>query len=120
LNHYLDVGGNFIDTANVYGGGLSESTIAQVLRERVAAGKQTGRVYVVTKVGRSHGDPEARISDAPHSAANYTAEAVLAAVEGSRRRLGVDCLDLVQLHCPPLETLKVGSDDLCLPSIPDC
>ncbi len=109
LHRYLDAGGNFIDTANVYGGGLSESTIAEVLKARTERGQQTERVYVVTKAGRSHGDPEARMSDGPHSPAFYTEEAIVAAVEGSRRRLGVACLDLVQLHCPPLSVLQEGA-----------
>ena len=106
LNQYLNAGGNFIDTANVYGGGLSEKTIAEVLRNRASVTKE--RIYVVTKAGRSHGDPEHKLSDAPHSSANYTEEALLAAVDGSRRRLGVECLDLVQLHCPPLACLNDG------------
>eukprot|EP00048_Salpingoeca_helianthica_P017651 m.238385 g.238385 ORF g.238385 m.238385 type:complete len:356 (+) comp21753_c0_seq1:34-1101(+) len=109
LNRYLDAGGNFIDTADVYGGGLSEKTIAEVLRTRAAEGRQTERVYVVTKAGRSHGDPEHKLSTNGHSPANYTPEALEAAVEGSRRRLGVACLDLVQLHCPPRETLVDGA-----------
>lgn len=109
LHRYLDAGGNFIDTADVYGGGLSEKTIAAVLQERRASGVQQERVYVVTKAGRSHGDPEHRLSTNPHSAANYTPEALCASVDGSRRRLGVECLDLVQLHCPPREVLSVGA-----------
>eukprot|EP00047_Mylnosiga_fluctuans_P015274 m.44821 g.44821 ORF g.44821 m.44821 type:complete len:353 (-) comp5846_c0_seq1:95-1153(-) len=108
LHEYLDQGGNFIDTANVYGAGLSEKTIATVLSERKAAGKDTERIFVVTKAGRSHGDVEARLSDGPHGPANYTEEALTAAVDGSLRRLGVACLDLLQLHCPPTETVKAG------------
>ena len=63
---------------------------------------------MVTKAGRSHGDPETRISNSPHGPANYTLDAITEAVEGSRRRLGVDTLDLVQLHCPPLDVIKEG------------
>ena len=61
VNAYLDQGGNFLDTANVYGGdygtdkfGWSEKTIREVLAERKAAGKDEGRrIYIATKAGRA-------------------------------------------------------------------
>ena len=63
--------------------------IAQVLKERGGP-----RPFVATKAGR-------RLS--PHVAAGYTRENLTAFVERSLRNLEVDCLDLVQLHCPPPE-----------------
>ncbi|MFN2220377.1 MAG: aldo/keto reductase, partial [Anaerolineae bacterium] len=61
----------------------------QVLRERSGE-----RIYVATKAGR-------RLS--PHVADGYTRENLTAFVERSLRNLGVETLDLVQLHCPPTE-----------------
>ena len=89
LRKALDLGVNFIDTADVYGDGRSEKLIGQVLRERKGE-----RIYVATKAGR-------RLS--PHVADGYNRENLTAFVERSLRKLGVDTLDLVQLHCPPIE-----------------
>ena len=87
LHKALDLGVNFIDTADVYGDGRSEKLIAQVLRERKGE-----RIYVATKAGR-------RLS--PHEADGYNRENLTTFVERSLRYLGVETLDLVQLHCPP-------------------
>ena len=89
LRRALDQGVNLIDTADVYGDGRSEKLIGQVLRERSGE-----RIYVATKAGR-------RLS--PHVADGYTRENLTAFVERSLRNLGVETLDLVQLHCPPTE-----------------
>jgi aryl-alcohol dehydrogenase-like predicted oxidoreductase len=89
LHKALDQGVNLIDTADVYGDGRSERLIGQVLRERKGE-----RIYVTTKAGR-------RLS--PHVAAGYNRANLTAFVERSLRYLGVDTLDLVQLHCPPTE-----------------
>jgi aryl-alcohol dehydrogenase-like predicted oxidoreductase len=88
LHKAIDLGVNFIDTADVYGDGRSEQLIAQVLKER------SETVYVATKAGR-------RLS--PHTAAGYNAENLTRFVERSLHYLNTDCLDLVQLHCPPTE-----------------
>jgi aryl-alcohol dehydrogenase-like predicted oxidoreductase len=88
LHAAADAGVTLIDTADVYGDGRSERLIGRFLRER--AGEA---FFVATKMGRS----------VPQVAANYTPEAFRAWVDGSRERLGVDRLDLVQLHCPPIE-----------------
>lgn len=89
LEAALDAGVTFLDTADVYGDGRSERLIARVLKAR-------GRpeVMVATKAGR-------KIS--PHVSAGYTPEALRGFVEDSLRRLETDALDLVQLHCPPVE-----------------
>jgi aryl-alcohol dehydrogenase-like predicted oxidoreductase len=88
LHAAADAGVTLIDTADVYGDGRSERLIGRFLRER--AGEA---FFVATKMGRS----------VPQVAANYAPEAFRGWVDGSRGRLGVDRLDLVQLHCPPIE-----------------
>ncbi len=88
LHAALDAGINFFDTADVYGDGLSERLIARLRRER------SEPFYVVTKAGR-------RLS--PHTADGYNAANLAAFVDRSLENLAVDCLDLVQLHCPPTE-----------------
>lgn len=89
LHAALDAGVTFIDTADVYGDGRSERIIRDVLRDRGGE-----RPFVATKAGR-------RLS--PHVAAGYTAANIEAFIDRSLTNLGVDCLDLVQLHCPPTE-----------------
>jgi len=89
LHAALDAGMTFIDTADVYGDGRSERIIRDVLRDRGGA-----RPYVATKAGR-------RLS--PHVAGGYTTANIEAFIDRSLTNLGVDCLDLVQLHCPPTE-----------------
>ena len=89
LHAALDAGMTFIDTADVYGDGRSERTIRDVLRERGG-----GRPIVATKAGR-------RLS--PHVADGYTKANLEAFIDRSLANLGVEVLDLVQLHCPPTE-----------------
>lgn len=88
LHRAIDLGVNFIDTADVYGDGRSERLIAQALKDR------SEEVIVATKAGR-------RLD--PHVADGYNAENLTAFIERSLRNLDTDCLDLVQLHCPPTE-----------------
>jgi aryl-alcohol dehydrogenase-like predicted oxidoreductase len=88
LHQAIDAGVNFIDTADVYGMGRSERLIGELKRER------KGEIIVATKAGR-------RLS--PHTAEGYNAENLKRFVEDSLVNLGTDCLDLVQLHCPPAE-----------------
>ena len=89
----VDAGVSFIDTADVYGDGRSEQLIGRFLKSRGAHG-----ITVATKMGRR----------VPQEAANYTLDNFRAWTDRSRRNLGVDRLDLVQLHCPPT---SVYSDD---------
>ena len=89
LHAALDSGTTFIDTADVYGDGRSERIIAAVLKERGGP-----RPFVATKAGR-------RLD--PHSSPGYNAANLNAFVERSLVNLQTDCLDLVQLHCPPTE-----------------
>lgn len=81
----------FIDTADVYNGGKSEETIG----EYIAA--HPGRFYVTTKCGR-------RLN--PHTAEMYTPAAIAGFIEGSLRRMGLDRLDLILLHCPPASVYR--------------
>lgn len=89
LNAALDAGMTFIDTADVYGDGRSEKIIRDVLKTRPGT-----RPYVATKAGR-------RLS--PHVADGYNKANLTAFVDRSLTNLGVETLDLVQLHCPPTE-----------------
>src|SRR3954454_13972145 len=94
LHTALDSGVTFLDTADVYGDGRSETLIGRLLRERPDAD-----VTVATKMGRR--------AD-PHVPEAFTLEAFRGWLDRSRRNLGVDTIDLVQLHCPPT---PVFSDD---------
>jgi aryl-alcohol dehydrogenase-like predicted oxidoreductase len=90
LEAALEAGVDFIDTADVYGDGRSEQIIARLLRAHAAA-VAAGELTVATKMGR-------RMAQEPE---NYSAANFRAWTDRSRRNLGVDRLDLVQLHCPP-------------------
>ena len=89
LHAALDLGVEFIDTADVYGDGRSERMIAEVLAARGGE-----RPYVATKAGR-------RLP--AQTVEGYTAANLSAWVERSLKNLRVDTLDLVQLHCPPTD-----------------
>ncbi|MEJ2008100.1 MAG: aldo/keto reductase [Acidobacteriota bacterium] len=86
LHKALDIGINFFDTADVYGDGRSERLLGRLRKER----KET--FYIATKAGR-------RLN--PHTAEGYNRENLTRFVEDSLRNLQTDCLDIVQLHCPP-------------------
>jgi aryl-alcohol dehydrogenase-like predicted oxidoreductase len=88
LSHAVDLGVNFIDTADVYGDGRSEKLIGQLLKERKE------EIFVATKAGR-------RLS--PHTADGYNLKNLEAFVDRSLSNLGVNSIDLLQLHCPPTE-----------------
>lgn len=86
-----DAGVSFWDTADVYGGGLSES--------RIGAHAKPAGLKVATKVGRSG----ALFPD------RFSKDGVRASLLGSAQRLGVASLDLAQLHCVPTEVLRDGA-----------
>lgn len=88
-----EAGTNFFDTADVYGMGRSETLIGRFLRQTHAP------VYVATKLGRFSppGWPE-----------NFSRAGIRGHTEASLRRLGVEALDLTQLHCIPFEVLQQG------------
>ncbi len=88
LHKALDVGMNFIDTADVYGDGRSERLIARLRSER------SEPFYVATKAGR-------RLN--PHNADGYNEKNLTSFIDRSLKNLATETLDLVQLHCPPTE-----------------
>ena len=90
LHCAIDLGVNFIDTADVYGMGRSERLVARLRKER----KET--IYVATKAGR-------RLS--PHTPDGYNKANLTHFVEDSLKNLETDCIDLLQLHCPPTVVL---------------
>ena len=84
----IDNGINFFDTADVYGDGRSEKIISEVLKN------SNEQIYVATKAGR-------RLN--PHNADGYNLKNIESFIDRSLSNLGVDIIDLVQLHCPPSE-----------------
>jgi aryl-alcohol dehydrogenase-like predicted oxidoreductase len=87
LNRAVDLGVNLLDTADVYGDGRSEKLIGRLLKDRPQED-----IFVATKAGR-------RLE--PHTAEGYNYENLSNFVERSLKNLGVEALDLLQLHCPP-------------------
>jgi aryl-alcohol dehydrogenase-like predicted oxidoreductase len=86
LRAAVESGVTFFDTADVYGDGRSERIIGRFL-----AGNAGRGVFVATKMGR-------RVAQVPSA---YTLDHFREWTDRSRVNLGVDRLDLVQLHCPP-------------------
>jgi aryl-alcohol dehydrogenase-like predicted oxidoreductase len=99
LDAAVDAGVTFFDTADVYGDGRSEQLIGEFLRERPEL-----EVFVATKMGRR----------AEQEPAHFTLDNFRAWTDRSRTNLGVDTLDLVQLHCPPT---AVFADDRVFDSL---
>lgn len=95
LETYTAAGGNFIDTADVYGSGVSESIIGEFLRHT------QHQVYVATKLGRrqdgNNGWPQ-----------NFTYDVMKKQVEESLNHLQLNSLFLEQLHCIPTEQMRSG------------
>ncbi|MFY1694477.1 MULTISPECIES: aldo/keto reductase [unclassified Solwaraspora] len=94
LTSAVDAGTTFLDTADVYGDGRSERIIGRFLRE-----SGSGELFVATKMGRR----------VPQEPAAYVLDNFRAWTDRSRANLGVDTLDLVQLHCPPTEVLHTDA-----------
>jgi len=88
LDAAVEAGVTFFDTADAYGDGRSERFCGELLTRHPGAG-----LTVATKMGR-------RVEQLP---SNYNREAFLDWNDRSRRNLGVETIDLVQLHCPPSE-----------------
>ena len=95
LNRAVELGVNFLDTADVYGDGRSERLIGRLLKDR-----PNDEILVATKAGR-------RLD--PHTSEGYDHKNLSAFVERSLDNLGVEALDLLQLHCPPSETYRRDS-----------
>ena len=88
LNTSLDKGVNFFDTADVYGDGRSEKFVGELIKST------SEKIYVATKSGR-------RLN--PHTPEGYNLKNIESFIDRSLINLGVDCIDLLQLHCPPSE-----------------
>ena len=88
LHKAIDCGVNFLDTADVYGKGRSERLIGRLKRERKS------EIIVATKAGRGL---------SRHTMESYNAKNLTSFAEHSLRNLETDCLDLLQLHCPPVD-----------------
>ena len=88
LHKAIELGVNFIDTADVYGDGHSEQLIARVRKEH------SEPLFIATKAGR-------RLN--PHIADGYNRENLTKFVERSLQNLQMERLDLLQLHAPPSE-----------------
>jgi aryl-alcohol dehydrogenase-like predicted oxidoreductase len=95
LNRAVDLGVTFLDTADVYGDGRSEKLIGRLLQDR-----PNDEILVATKAGR-------RLD--PHTPEGYDYDNLSAFVERSLDNLGVEALDLLQLHCPPTEVYHQDS-----------
>jgi aryl-alcohol dehydrogenase-like predicted oxidoreductase len=93
LRAAYEAGVTLFDTADVYGMGRAETLIGSFLKEARAP------IYVATKLGRFSppGWPE-----------NFSRAGIRQHTEASLQRLGVDALDLTQLHCVPFDVLKQG------------
>ncbi|MEA5461366.1 aldo/keto reductase [Arcicella sp. LKC2W] len=88
LNAAVDSGINFIDTADVYGDGESEKAVGKFVKSR------SERIFVATKCGRQLN---------PHVNEAYQPAVLRKFVENSLKNMGLETLDLIQLHCPPTE-----------------
>ncbi|HVR83955.1 MAG TPA: aldo/keto reductase, partial [Planctomycetota bacterium] len=90
LRRALDQGVTFFDTADVYGDGRSEELVGRACRARPG-------VLIATKAGR-------RLPQ--QTASGYSRDHLADWIDRSRRNLGTETLDLVQLHCPPTELYR--------------
>ncbi len=97
LQKAFDAGVNFIDTADVYGFGHSEEVVGKAIRQ-YAAGRE---IFVASKVGYLREPNNGSIQD-------FSADHIRRSCEESLRRLGMERLDLYQLHCVPMETIQRG------------
>jgi aryl-alcohol dehydrogenase-like predicted oxidoreductase len=88
LNRAIELGVNFFDTADVYGGGRSERLLAKLRQQH------REKIYIATKAGRGLN---------PHVAEGYNRANLTAFVERSLKNLATESIDLLQLHCPPTQ-----------------
>jgi aryl-alcohol dehydrogenase-like predicted oxidoreductase len=104
IDSFLDAGGNFLDTANIYSHGLSEAMTGKAL-----AGGKRNRVFLATKVHRQMDE------DDPNSWGNHRFN-IIKACEDSLHRLNTDHIDLYQIHRPqpavPIDETLRALDDL--------
>ena len=92
LKEALDKGVNFFDTSDTYGDGRSEKFLSEIIKSN------SGKIYVTTKLGR-----RIRGTNYPKG---YKHNPMEEFIDRSLKNLRIECIDLVQLHCPPLEIIK--------------
>ena len=92
LKKSLDMGINFFDTSDTYGDGRSERFLSELIKST------SEKIYVTTKLGR-------RIRGTKYPR-GYKQKPMEEFVDRSLINLGVDCIDLLQLHCPPIEVIS--------------
>ncbi len=92
LREALDKGVNFFDTSDTYGDGRSEKFLSEIIKSN------SEKIYVTTKLGR-----RIRGTNYPKG---YKHNPMEEFIDRSLKNLGIECIDLVQLHCPPLEIIK--------------
>ncbi len=92
LKESIDRGVNFFDTSDTYGDGRSEKFLSKIIKST------KDKIFVSTKLGR-----RVRGTNYPRG---YKQKPMEEFVDRSLKNLGVECIDLVQLHCPPLEVIK--------------
>ena len=95
LQAAAEAGVTFIDTADIYGDGRSETLIGRFIRERA----DRERFFLATKLG---------LRSDPGGPKNFERETIFKHTEDSLRRLGVEALDLTQTHCIPAEQIQSG------------
>ena len=93
LSTAFENGVNFFDTADCYGEGLSETRLGRFVKTL------SSEVVIATKLGRF---PRPGWPD------NFSQDQFRKHTEGSLKRLGLECLDLTQVHCPPTDLLRQG------------
>jgi aryl-alcohol dehydrogenase-like predicted oxidoreductase len=105
LDAYVEAGGNFIDTANIYGAGRSETIIGRWMKQR----GNRDELVIATKIGWAANPPvlEEGLSE----------QSIRSGIESSLRRLGTDHVDLYYAHCDdpavPLDATLATFDQLC-------
>ncbi len=94
IKRSVELGCNFFDTADVYGEGHSEELLGMALN------KVRDKVIIATKVGGSY------MYGGQWGMSNFSEEYIRFALEKSLARLQTDCIDIYQLHNPPLDLIK--------------
>ncbi len=103
MDRFVEAGGNFIDTADVYSRGVSETIVGRWLK-----GKNRDNIIIATKVRFPMGDDPNEVG--------LSRKHIISGVEASLRRLDTDYIDLYQVHCwdsgTPLEETLSTLDTL--------
>jgi aryl-alcohol dehydrogenase-like predicted oxidoreductase len=103
LHQALDSGVTFIDTADTYGSGHSEELIREVLKER----GNKDEAVIATKAGNNFYPYLGETHKTTPGNPDYSKKHLIYAAEQSIRRLGVEALDILQLHSPDAALLEM-------------